>query len=616
MALPAVRGARLTLPPRDPRLNASDSAARRWLRDLPRPWAVDLFAGAGGLSLGLEQAGFSIVAAADNDPIALETHAANIGGLTWCGDLNDPHAFIGFLAQRGIRKVDLVAGGPPCQPFSRAGRAKIRSLVSAGYREGQDPRVGMWEAYAEIVAALQPRVVLLENVPDMARWEDGAVLDSVHAMLRGLGYEPDTRVLQGEEFGIPQHRARLIVIGLRSGRFTWPKRRPAVTVKDAVGDLPPVGPNHRVRRISYGGPQTRFQARARRGVRKSDTGVILDHCTRAVRADDAAAYALLSQGQTYAQVPEYLRRYRIDIFEDKYKRLAWNELSRTITAHIAKDGYWYIHPEQHRTLSIREAARIQTFPDWFRFAGYPTNQFRQIGNAVPPALARAVGYRLRAALNTRGPVRRVRTGERLREWFRRMGRPAGAPEDPWIQLLYAVCFGLKNRRDRDDRVAALARVARTPKRLARCPEDLAAVLRTYGCEDRSGKAARLATTLVERHAGRVPATERELRELPWVTDHAASKLSTEIFHTRAVVLDAATRRVVDRLVGYPVRGRWAARLEVLRLAGAEGADEEFNRAIRKLGSEVCTPADPDCSRCPIARECATAARLRTDRSAN
>ena len=94
----------------------------------------------------------------------------------------------------------------------------------------------------------------------------------------------------------------------------------------------------------------------------------------------------------------HLRRYRSDIFTDKYKRLAWDEVSRSITAHIAKDGYWYIHPQQHRTLSVREAARVQTFPDWFRFAGQPSLRLKQIGNAVPPLLGEALGRQMRAAL--------------------------------------------------------------------------------------------------------------------------------------------------------------------------------------------------------------------------
>src|SRR5213078_103641 len=110
------------------------------------------------------------------------------------------------------------------------------------------------------------------------------------------------------------------------------------------------------------------------------------------------AFALLRPGQTYEDLPHRLRRYRADIFSDKYKRLEWNELSRSITAHLAKDGYWYIHPDQDRTLSVREAARIQTFPDWFRFAGEPSLRYRQIGNAVPPLLAERIADALHVAL--------------------------------------------------------------------------------------------------------------------------------------------------------------------------------------------------------------------------
>ena len=144
----------------------------------------------------------------------------------------------------------------------------------------------------------------------------------------------------------------------------------------------------------YGEPAIAVPAAAaRRACPRRDRASIHDHITRDVRPDDAEAFALLGEGQTYADLPERLQRYRSDIFTDKYKRLAWDEVSRSITAHIAKDGYWYIHPEQHRTLSIREAARVQTFPDWFRFAGQPTHRLSQIGNAVPPLLGEALGRR-------------------------------------------------------------------------------------------------------------------------------------------------------------------------------------------------------------------------------
>ena len=129
----------------------------------------------------------------------------------------------------------------------------------------------------------------------------------------------------------------------------------------------------------------------RAGVPDGRRHKVFDHITRPVRDDDVRAFELLDAETRYSDLPDELKRYRDDIFDDKYKRLDADDVSRTITAHIAKDGYWYIHPEQNRTLTVREAARIQTFPDWFRFAGPPSAAFRQIGNAVPPRLGFAVG---------------------------------------------------------------------------------------------------------------------------------------------------------------------------------------------------------------------------------
>ena len=388
-ALPNQRGhvldppRRVTAPPPDAR------AATRWLKTQPKPWAVDLFCGAGGLSLGLARAGFTVVAAADSDASALQTQAANLGPLTFCGDLADTSAFIEFMKDRRLRRAELVTGGPPCQPFSRAGSSKIRSLVSTGKREAVDRRAELWRSFIEVVEYLRPSVILLENVPDMARWNDGAVLLGVMQALRESGFEPRARVLDAYRFGVPQHRARLFIVGTRSRPFSWPRERQRPpTLREAIGDLPRVPGGSTKLSLKYNGPSTAFQRAARRGVPRGERRLIHDHWTRGVRGDDEEAFRLLKPGGTYKDLPRRLQRYRADIFDDKYKRLSWKDLSRTITAHIARDGYWYIHPSQHRTLSIREAARIQTFPDWFRFAGHPTTQFRQIGNAVPATLRR------------------------------------------------------------------------------------------------------------------------------------------------------------------------------------------------------------------------------------
>ena len=146
---------------------------------------------------------------------------------------------------------------------------------------------------------------------------------------------------------------------------------------------------------------------------------VFDHITRPVRPDDAEAFAGMSASTKYSDLDSKHKRYREDIFTDKYKRLDENELSRTITAHIAKDGYWYIHPRQERTLTVREAARIQTFGDHVRFAGPPSSAFRQIGNAVPPLLGEHLGRAIRQAW-VKGERPRSTTqlvSEELANWF-------------------------------------------------------------------------------------------------------------------------------------------------------------------------------------------------------
>ena len=178
--VPRARPPSVQLQPHPDSPNQEDlQSVQAWLKRTTKPWAVDLFSGAGGLSLGLEQAGFSIVAAADTDRSALSTHRANFPALTWLGDLSSPDAFLDALSDWGIHEVDLLAGGPPCQPFSNAGIPKIASLVQSGDREAHDSRRDLWRSYFSFVDALAPRAVLLENVPDMARSQEGAVLVAV-----------------------------------------------------------------------------------------------------------------------------------------------------------------------------------------------------------------------------------------------------------------------------------------------------------------------------------------------------------------------------------------------------------------------------------------------------
>ncbi len=609
--VPTGRGTNLQLP-RHPNVpdQTDPSAVKKWLTSLTGPRAVDLFSGAGGLSLGLKQAGFTIIGAADSDRVALETHAANIPSLTWCGDLTDPTSFIEQLDLWGIDRVEVVAGGPPCQPFSRAGAAKINHLVRAGGRPANDERTTLWRSFFAVIDRLTPDAVLFENVPDFARVQDGELLVTFMEQLSKRGYHTEARVLEAWGFRVPQHRKRLIVMAVKDRDFlTWPKplkRKP--TLWQAIGDLPGIGPGQREEQIPYTAkPRTTLARLLRRGLKREDRHIINDHITRAVRPDDAIIFAGMKPGQSYKDVPDTLRRYRSDIFDDKYYRLNKEGLSRSITAHLAKDGYWYIHPDENRTLSIREAARVQTFPDRFRFAGHPSIRFRQIGNAVPPLLAEAIGRSLIENLSKPSadvPANPIR--QRLLEWHTKYGRkfPWRMVTSPWLVLLAEVCL----HRTRADQVSkiypALASLAPTPRALIDNFPKADSLLSSLGLRWRVEGLINMARQLSAQHGGQVPEDREALLELPGVGDYVASAVRCFAFKRRAVLLDTNTTRIAQRMAGKAHMGLWEIRLQLAQMAYPDGPDSSWNYALLDLGALVCTARTPRCSECPLASNCA------------
>ena len=618
--LPKQRGERISLPRHpqspDPRDN---EAVRSWLKDRQGPWAIDLFSGAGGLSLGLEKSGFSVVAAADADSVAMETHAANIEGLTWVGDLSNPDDFLAQLREWGIDQVDLLAGGPPCQPFSRAGTSKIGHLVRSGIRDPYDARADLWKSFFAVIGGLNPRVVLFENVPDFATAQGGALLIALADELREHGYDPQVRILEAWRYGVPQHRSRLFVVGVSSGlHFEWPEddeERP--TLWDAIGDLPVVEGNTRYEVQDYvGDPESELGKRLRQGLPDGEAKLVRDHITRAVRSDDAEIYREMKQGADYLDVPEHLRRYRFDIFNDKYYRLSWNGLSRTITAHIAKDGYWYIHPEQDRTLSIREAARIQTFPDRFRFAGYPSSRYRQIGNAVPPMLASAIGLSVQDALECE-PTGDKSTGstrsgaadfrEDLLTWFRSNGRSFAwrtGELTPWQVLILEMCLRRTRAKQVDQIAQKLMKYGRTPAEFLTNFETLEPELGTLGLRRRIDDTVAAATHVRDELNGCVPDGWQELMAIPGVGDYIASAVLCFAFGRSAVLIDTNTRRIARRVFGEDDRcPDWLARLHLHELAGGGGSDIEWNQALLDLGALVCSARAPRCQECPVRTHC-------------
>ena len=519
------------------------------------------------------------------------------------------------MDQWGIRHVDLVAGGPPCQPFSRAGSAKIADLVRQGVRRARDKRADLWRTFLAVIDHLKPEAVMVENVPDFARIHSGSALTSLLTELDNRGYNPEAEMLDSWGYGVPQPRKRLFIIGLKGGnQFHWPApaaRKP--TLKQAIGDLPSVEGGQRQEELPYPGrPLTKFARRMRRNLIGDDQHIIRDHITRQVREDDAEIYAGLEPGQTYKDVPDHLRRYRSDIFDDKYNRLAWNRPSRSITAHIAKDGYWYIHPSQDRTLSVREAARIQTFPDDFRFAGTPSNRYRQIGNAVPPMLSEAVGRAMiestkvsslrdsSTAYNASNPR------DSLVEWYRTNGRsyPWRYEDNPWKVLLAEVCL----HRTRANQVAGIFQklidLCPAPEDLLKNRDEAEDLLVHLGLNWRVDRLFEMAMELSKSYKGQVPDSYDELMHLPGVGDYVASSVLCFAYGQATTLIDTNTSRIVRRYAGSNDLPVWEQRLALHNMAKPIGADSEWNYALLDLGALVCKARSPSCRICPINDSCA------------
>lgn len=371
---------------------------------ISEPVVLDLFCGAGGMSLGFEMAGYHIGLGVEKEELPFQTHRLNFSGQCHKRDIRDITAPKTFVRDHGLDRVDVVIGGPPCQGFSRVGRGKIRSLKrDSAYIH--DPRNQFYKEFVRFVEAIRPSHFVMENVPDLQYYLDGdePLLQKALRRFEDLGYTVDWRVLEAHHYGVPQTRRRLFIVGVLEGQgVPWPEEtheKKPVTVWQAISDLPVVPHGHRQDEMPY--KPSRGLSRYQRLMRQGSNGVLYNHQTRWHNEQDLEAFAWLSEGDKYADLPDKYKRYRDDIFKDKYWKLYRDRPSWTVEAHIGKDSYRHIYPSRDggshpaRTISVREAARLQSFPDRFRFCGPFTRQFMQIGNAVPPLLARAVAEAIR-----------------------------------------------------------------------------------------------------------------------------------------------------------------------------------------------------------------------------
>ena len=378
-----------------------------------RPTAVDLFSGAGGITLGLLNAGFNVVFCSDLDEACELTHQHNFPDIPFTRD--DVHHLDGrkILRRAGLKRgeLDLLIGGPPCQGFSIIGQ-----------REIWDPRNSLFREFLRLAKELNPRCVVIENVTGLATLGGGTVLQEIGAAFSEAGYTIDCAELLAAQYGVPQMRWRMFFVGWRSdqdrrGGFPAPTHGRAgigdlvpnrtisaadsagfVTIADAIDDLPPIEGGE-FKTAYTRAPRSPYQEAMRSSAKE-----LANHYAARLSKQNLARLRILKPGQDWRDLPHELlpagmqRALRKD-HTRRYRRMKWDGIARSIITRFRdpKSGE-YIHPEQHRTISIREAARIQSFPDWFVFKGNYSQQYDQVGNAVPPLLARAVAAELRTML--------------------------------------------------------------------------------------------------------------------------------------------------------------------------------------------------------------------------
>lgn len=388
---------------------------------------IDLFCGAGGFSKGLELAGFRCIGGIDNIDKTIETHALNHKySKSICGDIRNipPEEFAKTI---GYKKVDVIIGGPPCPTFSTIGDAKIRSVTKKPTSE--DPRNQLFLEYLKYVEYFKPEIFVIENVPNFMTKYDGKIFKTAVEIIESIGKDdnPDseglyevvkpTQVLNSVYYGVPQTRRRMILVAHKKTekKFSYPKQthyydqpeeekkklKPFVSVKDAIGDLPRITDNWRVSECEY----SKFTGlnEYQKMMREHTSRTVQNNICRMSNERAKKVFPHMKQGSIYMDLPEHIRKilpFREDIFKDRLKRMVEKEPSWTVIAHIGMDGYMYIHPTENRTLSVREAARLQSFPDDFVFVGNQQQTYVQVGNAVPPLLGKAIGEQIKKYLKS------------------------------------------------------------------------------------------------------------------------------------------------------------------------------------------------------------------------
>lgn len=406
---------------------------------------IDLFAGAGGLSEGFRKAGFTPISHVEMDKAAcatLRTRAA----YHYLQETSQSDYYYSYLKQEisqeefykavpayilnsviqaeicdqsvnqvferideslKDRRIDLVVGGPPCQAYSSVGRSKINSLQNRHVSD--DIRYRLYKQYGRFLQRYQPEYFVFENVLGLLTAGDGWLLHQIQRYFEGeCGYKIKWRVLDANRYGVLQLRQRVIIIGRKgTDPFDYPEpdtitRQQNWTVRESLlADLEVLNPGEGKPVSAYTIDQANDYQRQM--AIRDDVSFVTQHITRPHNERDLAIYKLAIERWLerkrlkYTDVPAELRTHKnLNAFLDRYKVVDPDGLSHTVVAHLSKDGHYYIYPDlaQIRSISVREAARIQSFPDNYYFEGGRGAAFKQIGNAVPPQLAYSIASKM------------------------------------------------------------------------------------------------------------------------------------------------------------------------------------------------------------------------------
>lgn len=347
---------------------------------LRRPTVLDLFSGCGGLSFGFASEGFEILAGVDSWQDALITFAKNHpSAMAVAADLGDPSVIKEFAS---LPELDVVVGGPPCQGFSLSGK-----------RDPDDPRNRLYEGFVDAVRILRPAFFVMENVPNLRSMAGGEIGRSIIADFDHLGYRVVDSVLLASNFGVPQNRRRLFIVGQRIDAhlndFVFPSNDATnvqLSSSDAISDLPENSVADGTGYLTP--PRSDFQAK----MREKSSG-IWNHEITIHTEKTRRIIALVPDGGNYKDLP-------VELQGTRKVNIAWTRLSSDRPSFTIDTGHrHHFHYEYNRVPTVRESARLQSFPDHFHFEGTKTSQLKQVGNAVPPLLAASIARQIRLCLS-------------------------------------------------------------------------------------------------------------------------------------------------------------------------------------------------------------------------